>query len=218
MLAIENVSPIHGLSTERHQVIEDSKILGGGGFSQLRELDGDRVLKLTCCEATHRLFDALQGDAVATRARRHLPQVFEAWGECATDPDRMLYRGYVLERLYTPKELEAKFSLSLGPTGARAADWLGQLQRRQFAEEALLGATQERFTREGVPGWESAVKISTARIDDERGETRDSFAFLGAFCYKQRIELDLRTAGNILFGPDLRLVLADPVTKYIPVQ
>jgi len=218
MLAIENVSPIHGLSPERHQFIEYSKILGGGGFSQLRELDGDRVLKLTCCEATHRLFDALQGDTVATRARRHLPQVFEAWGECATDPDKMLYRGYVLERLYTPEELESKFSLSLGPTGARAADWLEQLQRRLLAEEAALGAAQEHYTRKGAPGWESALHIAKALTDDERVETRDAFGFLGAFCYKKKIDLDLRTAGNVLFGTDLRLVLADPVTKYIPVH
>ena len=82
----------------------------------------------------------------------------------------------------------------------------------------MLGATQERYTREGVPGWESAAKIATALMDGEKAETRDAFGFLGAFCYKQKIELDLRTAGNILFGPDLRLVLADPVTKYIPVH
>ena len=217
-MTIEDVWPVPGLPRKRARLIERSKRLGSGGFSVVLKLSTRRVLKLTCCEATQKLFEVLKKQSVPRQTRKRLPRVFADWGVCATDNDGMLYRGYVLERLFTMQDLGETLALPLNAVSSKTQDASKRLLDRLRAEKTLLGNAQRLHTRQEAFGWENAVEIAEAILDAQLAETGEAFGFLRDFCHCNKAELDLDTAGNILFGRDLRLVLADPVTMPIPMN
>jgi len=211
-MTIEEVWPVPGIPRRHARLIERSERLGHGGFSVVLGLSARRVLKLTCCEATQSLFDALTKQSVPRRVRRHLPRVFADWGECATDNDGILYRGYVIERLFTARELANMPALPLNATNPETRDMSDQLLDRLRTEKTALGNARRLYTNQEAFGCEDAVGIAELILEAQTAETAGAFGFLRDFCRHYKAALDLEIAGNILFGRDLRLVLADPVT------
>ncbi len=214
-MTIEEVWPVPGIPRRRARLIERSERLGYGGSSVVLNLSARRVLKLTCCEATQRLFDTLAKQSVPRLARRHLPRVFADWGVCATDNDGILYRGYVLERLFTARELAKMHALPLNAANTETGGMSDQLRDRLRTEKVALGDARRLYTHQDAFGWEDAVGIAEVILEAQTAETAGAFGFLRHFCRRNKAALDLEIAGNILFGRDSRLVLADPVTTLI---
>lgn len=147
------------------------------------------VLKLTCCSATQKLFDALLANPV-----EGLPRVYAAFGDCARDADGQVFKGYCVERL-------------------RPAERFLELAAMQLLQRHVKAAL-ERLDQSKRP--EGVIDMLTARWLSRKdfAGTGAAFAMLASVMGGARVLLDLFQPGNLLFNAHGQLCLADPVFPF----
>lgn len=162
-------------------------------FSFHPEVAPDKVLKLTSCPATRELLGrAVELDA-AFMPVGALPRVERCLGVCTVDADGVEYTGYVMERLRRPRTLQ---ELRL------VDDFVRQV--RDAMARACIDVTTYFH-------WSTSVAALDHLIRTDQLFLRRALKLIGSVITNRKAFLDLEMPGNILFGLDGRMVLADPV-------
>lgn len=188
--------------------------IGSGAFAHVFVLDCERVLKLTCCEATQALFArALQAPG---RWPSGLPTIFECVGVEAIDADGLRYVGYVMERLYRPQEWSTESRRARALDAARRCKNGGTnpvMPMAQVEELQALVTLAQRYQPSPELGGRAAQQEFALRMASAtRDGLRAAFITLALFIAEYPACFDLQNVDNFLLDCQGNVRLADPVS------
>ncbi len=161
-------------------------------FSFHPEVAPNKVLKLTSCPATRELLGRLNEMDKWNRPAA-LPRVERCLGVCAVDADGIEYTGYVMERLRRPRTL---YELTLVQD---AVQWVREAMQRASVDLKVYHH------------WSTSLAALDLLMRNDLYFLSRALKFIREVIVSRKAFLDLEMPGNILFGQDGRMVLADPV-------
>lgn len=193
---------------ENHDNVRD------GGYARVALLDNNEVLKLTCCDATNRLFEWLLKHQHEYQ-NLALPTISECYGQVAQDLDGFAYTGWRIERLFnlddTLGRRNARVHAAKRFFAAKPAYRLKQSRRVSPDEyHNLVAALQDEQTL-WAESAASNADLAFSMALRTTGGLRKAFLLLRDFVTQSDAELDLLTQGNILLNAFGEPCLGDPV-------
>lgn len=201
----------------RFKELLDLRVIGQGCFALVLEYDATSVLKITSCEVTQRLLDsALSSPKTWPKG---LPAVYKRFGVMAEDEEGIQYKGYLIERLFTPEDWESGAvprmrsvinSKSVRKTG-RSADTCSTEPEIKLLHRLLAAA--ERF--QPCPDEAPAIAQKTFALKmaaETQGGLRQAFLYLAHFVKEGGVAFDLTRAENLRLDCFGRVKLCDPAS------